>query len=344
MPNKKIQTTQHTIIDSVLKGEIGIPRLMAIPSNIDPDTVVCENVWMSESKKVDRSILLKQWKDVYRVLSIDSPVFIMSDDPSTVVPSNDLVFAANSGLAVKGVDGVHKFIVSRFRAESRRTETPVIAEFVKNIYGEENVIIPPEMYKGEPLYFEGEADCKAIAFDSVNERASVYIVGVGVRTSENFCEWFEEEFGVEAIPYKAPDDIIKELYHLDCLVFPVDKYTVVMNTYGIDKQTIRQIEKYVEIIECNEEELDMLFNGLTNCIKGRHTILMPYAPYYEDDMNEEEAQQYQQAEFDKLEFMSGVCEDAGLQLITLDVSGGYPLGSQLSCFSCALVDQFHLYN
>lgn len=342
--NSKNQTKQHTLIDSFLKGEIGIPRLMAMPSNIDPDTVVCENVWMSDDKKVDRAILMKQWKDTYRILSIDSPVFIMHDDPSKDQPSNDLVFAANSGLALKGKDGKQKFIVSRFRAESRRGETEVIYNYVKNLFGEENVIIPPETYDNKPLFFEGEADCKAIAFDTVDERANVYIVGVGVRTSENFCDWLEANFDVEVIPYRAPDDIINELYHLDCLCFLADKNTLVLSTHGIDRKTIRRIKDYVDVVECGEDEIDMLFNGLTNCIKGKHTILMPYAPYYDEDMNAEEAELYQQAEFDKLEFMSGVCDDAGLQLITVDISSSFLLGAQLSCMTCALVDQYNLYH
>lgn len=343
--NSKTQAKQHTLIDSVMKGEIGIPRLMAIPSNIDPDTVVCENKWMSDEVKVNRAALVKGWNDVYRILSIESPVFVMSDNPNTEVPSNDLVWAANSGLALKGADGKHKFIVSRFKAKSRRTETPVIAEFVKNIFGEENVIIPPEEYNGKPLFFEGEADCKAIGFDKEKERTNVYVVGVGVRTNEVFCEWFQDNFDVKAIPYKAPDDIIEDLYHLDCLLFPVDKYSIIMNTYGIDKETIKEIKKHTEIIEMGEDEVDVLFNGLTNSIRGKHSIIMPFSPdYIDDQMDEDELDEYVSLEFDKLEIMDEIADEAGLQLITVDSSAGYALGAQTSCLSCLLCDQYYLYH
>lgn len=333
-----------TVPQAVSFEMLGIPHLMGIPTNIDVNKVVPNNQWMKDEIKYNKPGLLKQWGQVNRELAMDGPVFTMVDSPlNKNNPNQDLIYAANAGIALKGKDGVTKFVVSRFCSEPRRGETAVIAAFVENIFGKENVIVPPETFEGEVLYFEGEADLKAIHHNVEEKRADVYIMGVGVRSNEVAAKWFEANFDIRVIPYAIPDDIKEDLYHLDCVVFPIDKFSTIMLTDGIDEKTLEEVEEYTEIIPVEDDDVDMLFNGLTNSIRLKNRVYMPYDPTYSENMSELELEEFQELEDIKIAWMSDVCNDCGLQLITTEVCEGYAGGAQLSCFTCSLVDQYYKY-
>jgi len=334
----------NTIPEAVELEMLGIPHLMGIPTNIVVDNVIPNNKWMKKEFKYNKPGLLKQWSQINRELSMDGPVFIMPDFASNKNnPNQDLIYAANAGIAIRGKDGVTKYVVSRFKSEPRRGETEVIAKFVADIVGPENVIIPPETFNGEELFFEGEADMKAIHHNVKEKRADVYIMGVGIRSNETCAKWFESEFDIRVIPYAIPDEFKEDLYHLDCVAFPIDKFSTILLTDLVSEDTLAEIEKYTEIIPVEGEDVDMLFNGLTNSIKLKNRIYMPYDPNYSDNMTEEEIEEFQEIEEYKLQWMSDVCNDCGLQLITTEVCEGYAGGAQLSCFTSSLVDQYFKY-
>jgi N-dimethylarginine dimethylaminohydrolase len=334
---------QNTLNNSVINGEVPVPRLMSMPININPHLVENNNIWMNDATTVNRSRMIDQWMDVYQLLAIDSPIYIMSDDPNVDTPSQDLVFTANSGIALND-QGTTKFIVSRFKSTPRTSEEKIIRNYVKNIFGSVNVITPPRCYNGKDLFFEGEADMKAIHFNIEEKRADVYMVGVGIRTNSTFCEWAEDTFDIKIIQYRTPKDLQEYLFHLDCLAFKVDQYSMIVNTQGIDKDVLTDIKKYTDLFEVKEAETEMLFGGLTNLIRVKNAIIMPYSPeYYDKTLSPEDNKENMEYEYKKLDFMKNICKDTGLQLITVDVSHMFSMGAQLSCLTCALTDQYQLY-
>jgi N-dimethylarginine dimethylaminohydrolase len=217
----------------------------------------------------------------------------------------DQVYAANMAVVLSHIEDKEIAVVSNFESVPRRGETKPAEEYLKSI-GYETIVCP--------FKFEGEADLKYI-------NDNVYIGAYGQRTEKKALEWFEKEYDMKVIPYEMNDPY---LYHLDCNVFPIHEEAIILNTEGVSKAIIKEIEKNAEIIPT--EDLDFCYSGLTNSVKVGRNILMA------SDIEElSKDNEFYELEKEKIGFMESVCNDFGLEPIIINISEMYKSGAMLSC-------------
>lgn len=102
------------------------------------------NPWMDQRRQADRTVALRQWEALYRLLIERLQVQVELVPPVPGLP--DLCFTANAGFVVDDL-----FVSSRFRYRERQDEAPHFMQwFADRNY---RVTCLPE-----PAFFEGEGD------------------------------------------------------------------------------------------------------------------------------------------------------------------------------------------
>lgn len=309
----------------MLQNYVGNSKIPAFMVATPYTTNVSEpnNIWMKELQEqgklvVDRDKMEKQHYEICKLLSTVGTVHKME----TTEPLQDIVYTANSGAIMVHLDPSvdRRILVSNFKSGPRRGETPVIAAYYKSL-GFEPVIVPDFNEKGEPMYFEGEADLKWI-YDNV------YIGASGLRTNAAALRWIEKEFDCKIIDFPQNNEY---LYHLDCNVFPLTQESVLMNTSVLDNNKIKEIEKYCEIIplgDTDEDQMDFALSGMTNSIKAGELWIMPSDIA---ELSKTKDKDFYECERDKIEYAEELADEFGLQLVIQNVSAFYCGGSSLSC-------------
>ena len=232
------------------------PSLVEMPSFLmcPPFSVsnkIPNNAWMKEEadkgKKINRQKALNQFFELYNYLSSESIVYLLPSHESL----QDLVFTANLGIVLEHLPEKDTVILSNFTSKARRGEEIVGKRFFDAL-GYKTVICP--------FQFEGEAELKHV-------RDNIYIGGYGQRSTKEAYDWMEKEYGMNIIKLKMKN---KHLYHLDCSVFGLTQEAFMMGIKLYEKEEIRQLEKYIEIIPVT---LDDCYSGICNNVRIFNTVL-----------------------------------------------------------------------
>lgn len=259
------------------------------------------NKWMKDipekDREVNREVAMKQFFDIYTVLSSVSIVWLIPPKPRL----QDQVYVSNAGVVLAHDPKVA--ILSNFTAEGRAGEEDA-AYALLNELGYECYFSP---YK-----FEGEADFKWL-------HDNVYVGHYGIRTEEKFLDWISEEFNCKVIKVKGTDPY---LYHLDCSIFPLSEdYCMVYE--GIPKSSIEAIKKEVEIIPVTKEEA---YAGITNSVRIGYEVFNGKS--VSETLVGTESYKWEIAKQKKLE---EVCSRFGLGLTYFDMGEFLKSGALLSC-------------
>jgi hypothetical protein len=174
---------------------------------------------------------------------------------------------------------------------------------------------PPEEFKAEPLYFEGEADLKHI-------QGNLYIGAHGMRTSRNALTWAAERFGMDIVPFRITDPY---LYHLDCCFLRITEEVVLLCTSLADRPCLRKIERHCEIIDVSPAHARA---GITNCLVLPGEILCDSAIL--ELSHESPSYLIEKAKIERLE---SICSRFSRTLRVFCMSEFYKSGALLSCLT-----------
>lgn len=253
-------------------------------SNKEPN-----NVWMlpDEQGGYDKHKAASQWLKLYRALAEQSLVYVLPGHGNF----QDLPFVANIGAYLPHISERHVIVLSKFTSEPRRGEEVVGQRFF-NAFDYE--------VHNSPHCWEGEADLKWI-------RNNLYVGGVGSRSTHAAYDWMHKRFGMEVTEIAMIDP---KLYHLDCVIFPLNEEKLLVNVGAVRRQDVKALEKLAEIIAV---PVDNVHDGWTNCVRLGHTIL--YAP----------------SKGMKADSFAKLLSKHQFELLTFDLSEFDKSGADLSC-------------
>lgn len=217
-------------------------------SNKDPN-----NDWMHPGLQgsYDLDKAYRQWLKLYNYLAQRSVVYLLPGKGDL----QDLPFVANLGCYLPHMAELNVMLLSNFTSEPRKGEEAVGGRFFKSF---------DYVVKQSPYCWEGEADLKWL-------RDNIYIGGAGFRSSRAAFKWMRERFNMEIIEVEISDP---KLYHLDCLIFPLTKDKLLVNSSALCDYDLEQLRKVAEVIEVPPA---YRYESWTNCVLLGKTVL--YAPY-----------------------------------------------------------------
>ncbi len=215
------------------------------------------NPWMSRGKESDSERARAQWQALKTLIeSLGANVELMS--PVKGLP--DLVFTANAGLIWNNVA-----VLSRFRFDARRGETPVDAAWFA-AHGFELRELP------EGMDFEGAGDALFCG--------ETLYAGYIIRSDASAEQWVAELMGCRVIPLQLVDP---HFYHLDTCFCPLDATTAAWYPPAFDdyaQLTIREhIPNLIEVIP--EDASRFACNAV---VIGRDVILNSGCPRFEEQL------------------------------------------------------------
>jgi N-dimethylarginine dimethylaminohydrolase len=221
--------------------------LMCHPINYDVKYRI--NPWMfpdDPNKSVNNSLAIKQWINLHHVLiRLGSYIEYIESDES--VP--DMVFTANAGVLNKNT-----FIPSNFKHEERKKESAKFADFFS--YKGFDVV-----FLDEEINFEGAGDA---LFNN-----DTLFCGYGFRTDFKAIDKIEKILNVNVVPCKLVDPYF---YHLDTCFCPLKNNQAIVYTNAFDRDTIKLMEKHLELIDVPENEAK---NFACNSVLIENKIVMP---------------------------------------------------------------------
>jgi N-dimethylarginine dimethylaminohydrolase len=248
---------------------------------------------------IDRATALAQFRSIYRFVCEYSLVHVL---PS-VDGLQDQVYVSNLGITMCD-EGDRTIVLANFKSQPRRGE-----ELIGRRYFHE-LGIRTEL---APVYFEGEADLKAV--DSTR-----YVGAYGMRTCREALRWIGRRFDVEVLECELTNPY---LYHLDCVLFLLSETEALVATDEVDARTLRQLEKLVDVVHVPTKAA---LAGTTNCVKLAGHLLC-------DDnrrlfANLPELYECEQA---KLQFLNKLCERRQLVLTPFEMTEFAKSGAAMSC-------------
>jgi N-dimethylarginine dimethylaminohydrolase len=209
------------------------------------------NPWMKLDNAPDVELAVRQWNELYRVLTEDVGANVLLVPQAPDCP--DMVFTANAGL-VRG----RYALLSNFRHPQRQMEEiHYKAWFETNGY---KVQMPSIGCK-----FEGEGDA-LFAGD-------VLLAGYLKRSDICAHRWLSETLAVPVLSLELVDN---RWYHLDTCLFPLTPETVVFYPGAFDPYARVVIANNFNTIEVNEHEaLRFACNAV---VLGNHVVLPSGCP------------------------------------------------------------------
>lgn len=282
--------------------------LMNVPLYLSAE--VPNNAYMQNldpaQRKVCRSTAISQFMLLYEHVSKRALVYVLPSTPGF----QDQPYVSNLGAALPHCE-TDTIILSRFRSTPRIGEEEMGAAFFKLMNC--RVVQPPKVFRGKPVFFEGEADLKHI-------HGNCYIGAYGLRTSRAALDWASQEFDMEIIPFHVKDPY---LYHLDCSLLRISEHAIMLCTEGVDETCLESIERRCEVFDVSLEHARA---GITNCVRLPGEILCdsPIAHLTKQSPN-------YSVEKSKIEYLEKLCLRAGLELRIFCMSEFYKSGALLSC-------------
>ena len=298
--------------------------LLNAPFSLSAEIV--NNAWMGDmseaERRVDRSRAFDQFMALYRAISETAIVYLLPSWPGL----QDQPYVANLGVVLPG-GPQPTVVISRFRSEPRRGEAEVGRRFFELMRFE--VAAPPaftgvQEVGGEEIFFEGEADLKYLC-------DNVFVGAHGIRTSRSAHRWFADTFGIKVIPLELPNE---RQYHLDCCVLPLSPRAAIVCTAGIDRATVSEIERHVEIVDVPG---DAGMHGATNCLLCGGKLL------YMTNIDElSRTHEHYAGEKAKIDYLETLCSRVSVEPRSIDLSEFAKSGADLSCMVMHLNYAGHL--
>lgn len=225
----------------ITPSELNLPAyLMNFPFTVD--NKYRNNVLMKpDHQPYDYDRAFSQWMSLYNAIVDEGGlVYILPSEREF----QDLPYVANIGCYLPHIKDP-TVLVSNFYSPPRIGEEILGVRFFQSMRYNARMC---------PTYWEGEADLKWL-------HNNVYAAPYGIRTEKASHDWFRYEFDMEVVSIKMNDE---KLYHLDCMLFPLDDNRTVVATSIMDKEDIKNLEKVTEIIDIPKE---YIYNGWTNSVR-----------------------------------------------------------------------------
>jgi N-dimethylarginine dimethylaminohydrolase len=274
-------------------------------------TVVPNNKFMTdldrEGRKFDREKMTEEFLDLYKFMSENCLVYLLPSAPGM----QDQTYVANLGIVLPHIKDKQTVVLSNFRSKPRRDEPEIGRKFFDALGYK--VFMAPKMVDGEPAYFEGEAELKYL-------RDNIYLGAHGIRTSANTLDWFRKNFDMHVIGIHTKDPY---LYHLDTMLFIINREKIVVPTSILEPQAIREIEKVAEIIDIDAE---LARAGTVNCCRVGNYVLSANA--LDDVQTDEENRKLRKK---GIELLSKICHDNGLTPKYFKLTEFSKSGADLGC-------------
>lgn len=204
------------------------------------------NALMKKGVVIDYNQAFQEWLKLYRYIALHGLVYVLPNEGW----HQDQIYVANLGIVLHHLKKP-TVIISNFKSPPRKSEWKEGVAFFEQM--KYNVHLCP-------YYFEGEADCKYIKDD-------LYICGYGIRSDLRSYRWMSEKFQCDIIPIEMSD---VKCYHFDCCFFPLDEQNALVNVGVLDDNSVRLIEKYINVIDVPKE---LKYTGITNLARIGSTIL-----------------------------------------------------------------------
>jgi len=249
---------------------------------------------------------VKQFMSLYAHISRHALIYILPSTPGF----QDQPYVSNLGLVLPHYE-VDTVVLSRFRSTPRVGEEQTGANFFQLMNF--NVVMPPETFCDERVYFEGEADLKHV-------RDNLYIGAHGMRTSRSALRWMSACLGMEIIPFGVTDPY---LYHLDCCFLRITQEAVLLCTEVADPASLRVIERHCEVIDVSLEHARA---GITNnlLLSGEILCDSPVSQLSKQDPS-------YLIEKTKIRRLESICSRFSRKLHIFCMSEFYKSGALLSC-------------
>ncbi|HKW09747.1 MAG TPA: hypothetical protein VJO33_05160, partial [Gemmatimonadaceae bacterium] len=124
--------------------------------------------------------------------------------------------------------------------------------------------------------------------------------------------------GIEIVRLHEVSD---ELYHLDCSIFVIDEENVLVTQPGLDKQSIKTVERYANVIMTPSGTKGINSTGITNGVK------IPEKKVFLSGTFMPEMPSYRKA----MEWVLKTFDQFGYTVILLDTDEADKSGADLSC-------------
>ena len=279
--------------------------LVNFPFTLSND--VPNNIWMDPKvdKKNKKPINLQkawaEWLDFYSVLSQFGLVYVL---PSTPGNLQDLVYTANSGIALPKEISPMTYILSNFRSGPRVNESIVIRNFMSSMGF--NIV-------DLDYYFEGAADLKYLY-------GNTFLGGYGIRTDKRAYNQMMDKFDMKIYPIGMDDEY---LYHFDCNIFPIDSDNTLVCTEVLTKKDIKTIGKLTNIIPVSYDEA---CNGTLNSIRLDGAIMNASLL----DMFKEGSDEWI-VEIKRINRLTKIADELGLEALFTPMNELCKSGALMSC-------------
>jgi len=269
------------------------------------DNSIANNVWIKklkgEDKKIDYNKFQGEWFNLCHLIQA-------GDGQILLAPAKDGLqdqCYCNATAYLPHVKNEPTIILSNFTADGRAGEEDVAGRYLTE-WGYKCV--------KSPHNFEGCAELKFL-------RDDLYFGGYGVRTDEKTYDWIEKNYGGHIIKINSQDDF---LYHLDCLLFVLNKDEVMVCTEILKQSEIKSIEKVANIHPVTRDDA---MECVCNSIKVGDMLLnssdLEFLKKRDPDYKKE---------YKKNEHLEKICSKIGMEIMYTPMTEAGKSGAALSCF------------
>lgn len=228
--------------------------LMCPPEHFEVSYAI--NPWMDPARPVDRSLALRQWKQLRQTyVRLGHEVHTIAAQPG--LP--DMVFAANGGLVVGG-----RALGARFAFPQRQAEGPAYLSWL--------AAAGPARAAG--FVNEGEGDFLVVG--------DLVLAGTGFRTDPGAHLEVQEFFGVPVVSLVLVDP---SYYHLDTALAVLDDHNVAYYPAAFSEGSRRVLERlFPDAVLAGADDAAVL--GLNAVSDGRHVVLSDRATALHEQLRE----------------------------------------------------------
>jgi N-dimethylarginine dimethylaminohydrolase len=263
------------------------------------------NPWMKkippEKRKIDHKKAFKQFMDLYQIVSSLAMVYLLPSNVANHLQDN--TYVANLGIIPPHLRE-NTIILMNTSSPPRKGEDIVGEKFFK-MMGYRTIKAPE--------YFEGEAELKYL-------RDNIYFGGYGIRTTPQTLQWFSRKFGMRIIPMYQQDP---HYYHLDLSLFPLTTEKVITCPEVFSSETIKNVEKFAEIIPIDKE----LLNYDTACLVRLQRSILCSSELF----NLKKTDEHYSAEKRKVQTLTKICANNALEPIFVPLGEMEKSGAGCAC-------------
>jgi N-dimethylarginine dimethylaminohydrolase len=215
------------------------------------------NPWMHPEVPTDTSLAVRQWQTLYDLyLQLGYEVHLIDPIPGL----NDMVYAANGGFTLDGID-----YGARFQYQERGPEGPAYMEWMRANGFEVR----------EPVSVnEGEGDFLLVG-DTI-------LAGTGFRSDAASHDELRKIFNREVVTLRLIDP---SFYHLDTAIAVLDDSNIAYLPKAFDAASLDYLDtRFPDAIHVNDEDAAVL--GLNSFSDGLNVVIAARATDFERQLRE----------------------------------------------------------